>query len=39
MKKYIIIILCSIISIISSLTYSENVFLTDSKNESVKNSV
>ena len=32
MKKYIIIILCSIISIISSLTYSENVFLTDSKN-------
>lgn len=32
MKKYIIIILCSIISIISSLTYSKNVFLTDSKN-------
>lgn len=32
MKKYIIIILCSIISLISSLTYSENVFLTDSKN-------
>lgn len=32
MKKYLIIILCFIISLIASLTYHENLFLTDSKN-------
>lgn len=32
MKKYLIIILCIIVSLIASLTYVENIFLTDSKN-------
>lgn len=32
MKKYLIIILCISIAIISSLTYNQNIFLTDSKN-------
>lgn len=32
MKKYLIIILCFVISLIASLAYHENVFLTDSKN-------
>lgn len=32
MKKYLIIILCIIVALISSLTYNQDVFLTDSKN-------
>jgi len=32
MKKCLIIILCIIISLIASLTYTDSVFLTDSKN-------
>ena len=32
MKKYLIIILCIIVALISLLTYNQYVFLTDSKN-------